>query len=316
MPFPDAAPAGAIHPSAAFRGRPVVDLLRPSDHVRVGLHLEELLRIVETVQHELPVPGVRRHVRDVVRLAAEERPRREIPVEHVELALDLHGVAVDGVLELLRCVGVEMAEAAAEIGCGSHLPEQPGQALRPLRAARRDERVELLRQVEKNRGGLEHARGRGRAAVEQAGDLRVRVDVDEPAAELVPLADVDEPGVVLRLLDAERQELLQQDRHLHAVRRPEGVELQRMLADGELLLVGGAGDGPVDAGEAAAALGFPLPDFGWDVLGGLGHGGSPGYWASMLMRWVREVQMGRRWPLRRGRTRLPSACPLTGRVSG
>ena len=54
-----------------------------------------------------------------------------MPVEHIELALDLHGVAVDRVFPLLRRIGVEMPEPATEIGGGAHLPEEPREHLGP-----------------------------------------------------------------------------------------------------------------------------------------------------------------------------------------
>ena len=56
----------------------------------------------------------------------------ELAVEHVELALHLHGEAVDRVFDLDRRIGVEVAEAAAEIGRAAHLPEQPVQRLGAL----------------------------------------------------------------------------------------------------------------------------------------------------------------------------------------
>jgi len=133
------------------------------------------------------------------------------------------------------------------------------------------ERVELLREVQQDRTGLEHAGGRVRGAVEQARYLRVRVDLDEAAAELITLADVDEPRVVFRVPDAEREKLLEQDRDLHAVGCSQGVELQRVFADGQVLVVGRSGDGPVNAGEAASAFGVPSPDFRRYVRGRVTH---------------------------------------------
>ena len=53
----------------------------------------------------------------------------QVPVEHVELALDLHREAVDRVFDLGRRIGVEVAEAAAQVRRAAHLPEQPRQAV-------------------------------------------------------------------------------------------------------------------------------------------------------------------------------------------
>src|SRR6185437_5762798 len=111
------------------------------------------------------------------------------------------------------------------------------------------------------------------AAVEKRRDLRVRVDIDEAGAELVALADVDQPGVVFRAGMAGGEQFLQHDRHFDAVGRAQRIELQRMAADRQRLFVRGAGDRAVDAGEAAAALFVPDPDFRRDVFG-VGHAAS------------------------------------------
>ena len=65
---------------------------------------------------------------------------RQVPIEHVELTLDLHRVAIDRVFDLGRCVGVEVAETAPEKRGGAHLPEQPRQALGARAHLRRHER--------------------------------------------------------------------------------------------------------------------------------------------------------------------------------
>src|SRR3546814_7537044 len=61
------------------------------------------------------------------------------------------------------------------------------------------------------------------------------------------------------------------DRDLLAVRRGERVELQRVLAHGELFLVGGAGDRSIDVGKGAAAGLLPGPDLGWDIFDAVAH---------------------------------------------
>ena len=109
------------------------------------------------------------------------------------------------------------------------------------------------------------------AVIDHDRDFRVRVHGHIPAAELLAVADADQPGVVLRPLVARRQQLLQHHRHLHAVRRGQRVKLERVFADGQLLLVGGAGDRAVDVRELPPALHFPFPDFRRGVLGGIGH---------------------------------------------
>ena len=47
--------------------------------------------------------------------------------------------------------------------------------------------------------------------------------------------------------------------NLDPIGRGQRVELEAVLPDGQLLLVGGAGDGAVDVGELAPGLLLPLP---------------------------------------------------------
>ena len=164
-----------------------------------------------------------------------------------------------------------MPETAAEIGRGAHLPEQPGEAFRALRGVFGKEGAELLREIEQDRAGLENPRRLRQRIVHQRRNFRIRVDRHEAGAELVAVADPDEPGVVFGAAVACRQQLLQHHRDLHAVGRAQRVELQRVPAARQLLLVRGAGDGAVDRREAAAALALPGPDFRRFVGGGVGH---------------------------------------------
>ena len=196
---------------------------------------------------------------------------RQPLVQHVQQPLRLHREAVDRVFDLDRRIGVEMPEAAADIGRAAHLPEQPRQALGARRRVGRQEGAELLGEMDQDRAGLEHADRLRSAAIHQRGDLRVRIDRDEAAAELLALIDADQPGVVLGALVARGQQLLQHDGDLHAVRRAQRIKLQRMLADRQLLLMRGAGDRAVDVGEVAAARLVPGPDLRRRVFFGVGH---------------------------------------------
>src|SRR6202011_3867900 len=116
-------------------------------------------------------------------------------------------------------------------------PEQPRQAFGARGALLRQELAEFLGQVHQDRGGLEYADRRRSAAVDHGRDLRVRVYRDKAAAELVALADADQPGVVFRALMAEGQQLLEHHRDLDAVRCALRVELQGVAADRQFLLV-------------------------------------------------------------------------------
>src|SRR5690606_31922837 len=92
-------------------------------------------------------------------------------------------------------------------------------------------------------------------------------DRHKAVAELIALGYLDQVGVVLRPRDAECQQLLQHDRHFHAVRCRQGIQLQRMPAERQSLLMRGTCDRTIDTGEAAAVLfGIPLPDTRWRVV--------------------------------------------------
>src|SRR5690606_24814260 len=107
--------------------------------------------------------------------------------------------------------------------------------------------------------------GGGDAATHAPRYLRVGVDTDKAAAELVAFLDANQPGIVLGLDDAQLQQLLKHDGYLDAVGSGQGIELQGMFAAGQFPLVGGPGDGPVDVGELAAVVLIPGPDPWWHV---------------------------------------------------
>src|SRR3546814_19567265 len=73
------------------------------------------------------------------------------------------------------------------------------------------------------------------------------------------------------------QKLLQHDRDLHAVRCAERIEMERMLPDGQLLVVGRAGDRPVYACEPTTAGLVPGPDIRRSVFRGIGPVRPPGH---------------------------------------
>ena len=164
-----------------------------------------------------------------------------------------------------------MTEPAAEIGRAAHLPEQPGKAFGAFRRVGRQEGAKSFCEIQQNRAGLEHPGRRRGAVVHQRRDLGVRVHPDKAAAELIAVADSDQPGVVLGALVAQRQQLLQHHRNLHAVRCAERIELQRMPADRQFFLVLRPGGRPVDARERTPVLLVPGPDFRRRVCGRLGH---------------------------------------------
>ncbi|MCY1302147.1 hypothetical protein D9M70_517920 [compost metagenome] len=92
----------------------------------VALNLEEGAGVaIDLAKGQVAIPGPGRHVGDGVFGAGQEPVVGKMTVEHVELALHFHGVAIDGVFDLHRRIGIEMTEAAAQERCRAHLPEQP-----------------------------------------------------------------------------------------------------------------------------------------------------------------------------------------------
>src|SRR4029077_15914772 len=131
--------------------------------------------------------------------------------------------------------------------------------------------TKLLREIQQDRARLEHANGLRAAAVQQRRDLGVWVDRHETAAELIALADVDQPGIVLSPRVTQGQQLLEQDRDLHAIGRTERVELQGVAADRELPLMRCACDRSVDVRKGATAGLGRAPYLRWRVFRGIRH---------------------------------------------
>src|SRR5258706_144953 len=80
------------------------------------------------------------------------------------------------------------------------------------------------------------------------------------------IPSLDQRGGVLGANVPERQQLLQHDRHFHAIWRAERVELERVAANRQILIVRGSRDRAVDAGELTAARLVPGPHFWRRVL--------------------------------------------------
>src|SRR5262245_37395320 len=119
----------AINLAAPLHRRTLADHRGPTLHVLVVPYLQEFGTAVLVVLRQAAVPWPNRDVGDGVAIAGDVFVFSETPVEHVEQALRLHGKAVDGIFDLGRRIGVEMAEAATNVGRAAHLPEEPGQAL-------------------------------------------------------------------------------------------------------------------------------------------------------------------------------------------
>ena len=223
--------ADAIDHTAALRCRACVDFLGPAHDVGIGLGVDEFFCLVLVEDDHSAIPRPARHVGDGVFVARYVLPVGKLPVQDVELALRFHREAVDRVLLLHISVRVEVSEAAAEIGCAAHLPEQPVHGFGALGVVSRQEGAELFREIEQDRAGLEHPSRWVGAVVHHSWNFRVRVGRHEAAAELVAVVDRNQPGVVFRAGVAARQQFLQHHRDFYAIRRAERVELQRVIAD-------------------------------------------------------------------------------------
>src|SRR4029079_18051868 len=90
-----------------------------------------------------------------------------------------------------------------------------------LRARGAEELPELLGEVEQDRAAFEHAYRLRAAAVDERGDLRIGVHLDEAARELAAFADPDRPGVILRAGVPLGEQLLEHDPDLLAIGRRE-----------------------------------------------------------------------------------------------
>ena len=159
-----------------------------------------------------------------------------------------------------------MAEAAAKIRRRALKPEQPVERFGPCLDILWQEGTEFLGQIKQDRAALENAHAC--VLVEKGGDLGVRVHINETARELITLTNVDKPCIIFGVMPG-CQKLFQHHSYFYAVRCRQRMQLQRMLAHWQVLVVGRACDGTVDIREASAAFG--LPDFRGGVAAVLGH---------------------------------------------
>ena len=108
--------------------------------------------------------------------------------------------------------------------------------------------------------------------IDEDGDLGIGIGRDKAAAELVARIDANQPSIIFRAAVAQSQQLLQHHRDLDAVGRAQGIELQGMASDRQVLFVGRTRDRAVDIGELAAIVLVPGPDLRRHIGGLFGHG--------------------------------------------
>src|SRR5690606_9261093 len=90
--------------------------------------------------------------------------------------------------------------------------------------------------------------------------------------ELVAIADLDQPGIVLGAAVAKGKQLFEHDADVDAVERGQGIQLQRVLAHRQRLFLSRPGRRRVDAGELAARRRIVRPDLRRNVGSGVSHG--------------------------------------------
>ena len=142
-------------------------------------------------------------------------------------------------------------------------PEQPVENLGARWARGGQQGAVFLGQIHQDRARFEHARAC--IVVHEGRDLRVRVDVDKARPELIAIPNADHPCVIVGLMTC-GEKLFEHHSDFHAVGGGHGIELQRVIALWQRLVVGGASDWAVQLSPLAAILCVPCPDFG----GGIG----------------------------------------------
>jgi len=130
-----------------------------------------------------------------------------------------------------------VAEAASEERRGTHCQNNHDMHSARAAASVRYECAELSAS-EKDRRRTRRRDRDGTACVDQRGDLRVRIDRDETGSELVTFVDLDQPRHRLGVAVTDREQFLEEDRHLLAIRCRERVELERCFPTGVLVVVG------------------------------------------------------------------------------
>ena len=157
-------------------------------------------------------PGPGRHVGNGI-IACEERNPAQALVHHAVESQGFIAVTVDGVRNPARRVTQEMTALTEHRAHATDLKHQPLQhdVLRPHFA--RHELPGLFRQILQDRTGFENRKrlAAGAIAIDDGGDLVIRVDLEKARLELLATQNIDglEPIAKARLF--------QHDRHLVAI---------------------------------------------------------------------------------------------------
>lgn len=140
------------------------------------------------------------------------------------------------------------------------MPKQPRQALSARRPPDGKKSVECFCEINKNGARFENAQRLRAGSINEHRDLRIRIQFDAATTELITITDADQPCIVLGVRITEGEKLLEQDGDFLPVWRAKRIEPEQMLTDREFLLVGCAGNRPIDVCKRAAIWLRPSPN--------------------------------------------------------
>ena len=223
-------PHHAVHHAATAHGRALGNFVGPANHVGVLRHLQKLPGFVQLPLGHAAVPRPNGNVGNGVGVARHKLAVGQALVQHIHLALHLHGKTVNRVFHLERRVGIKVPKTTAQVRRAAHLPEQPRHAFGTQGGVGGHQGSKLLGQVQQNGARLKHPHRLGAAVVYQRRNFGIGVGPHKAAAELVALMNAHQPCVVFGPSVAQRQQLFKHHRHLHAIGRAQRIKLQRMLA--------------------------------------------------------------------------------------
>ncbi len=196
---------GAVDDTPTLHRRTAGDILRPALDVLVAFGIQELRRAIDLAQRHAAKPWPDGDIRDAVLFPRHVATARQLFIQHVEQAFGFHREAVNRVLNFHRRIVIEVTKTAAEERGGALQPEQPVQGFYPARRIFWQEVTEFLRQIKQDIAGFKHAGWRCGGVVAQGRNFGVRVDLNKPAGELIPLTNTDQPCVIFRTGHAQRQ---------------------------------------------------------------------------------------------------------------
>mmetsp|Transcript_12658 Transcript_12658/g.21509 ORF Transcript_12658/g.21509 Transcript_12658/m.21509 type:complete len:234 (+) Transcript_12658:88-789(+) len=186
--------------ASSNHSRTFTDFLRPSDDIAVLIRIKKFSRTaIHRPQHQSSIPRKDGHICNGVLIAHHVFIVGQMLIQYIQLTFRFHSKAVDGVFQLDGGVAVKMAKTTTEIGSCTNLPEQPIQHLHTLGWISRDEGFKLFCQMKENRTGLKQFDGfllTGRT-IDEGWNLGIGIDLHKSTTELITLADMDRPGIVL-----------------------------------------------------------------------------------------------------------------------